>query len=120
MFSYNNFSPYTSQAAGMFSSPYQPPQMQPQEIIKVNGENGARALAARMAPNSSSLVLDEANPLVWVIRTDGAGYPSISAFSISPHKTENAVSIDFEKRLRKLEEWYESNTQPTAGKSEEK
>lgn len=119
MFSYNSpYSPYVPPNAGI-SSPYQSYQAQPQEIIKVNGENGARALAARMAPNSSSLVLDEANPLVWLIRTDGAGYPQITAFDINPRQPEN-ISADFERRLRRLEELYESNYKSSAGEAEDK
>ena len=49
--------------------------MQPQirsEIVKVNGENGARAY--QLAPNSSALLLDESSPIVWLVQSDGAGY----------------------------------------------
>ena len=40
------------------------------QIIRVNGENGARAY--NMAPNSSVLLLDENMPIVWLAQTDGA------------------------------------------------
>lgn len=41
------------------------------EIIKVKGQNGAEAF--QMAPNSQVLLLDENDPLIWFVQTDGAG-----------------------------------------------
>ena len=46
------------------------------EVIKVNGEPGARAF--NMPPNSSVLLLDESAPIVWLKTTDGAGYASLN------------------------------------------
>lgn len=122
MFTYNPYSSvYASQMAAGYSSPGQPPQMmQPQEITKVNGENGAKAFSFRMPPNSSALVLDEVNPLVWDIRTDGAGYPSIIAYTLTPYQSEEPVNTNnLEKRIRKLEEWYESSISIPAGESKQ-
>ena len=74
-----------------------------QEIIKVNGENGARAY--NIAPNSSVLLLDEQNPIVWLKQTDGAGYPTITPYSITPFQPEPTPDMrSLEHRIEKLEE----------------
>ena len=74
-----------------------------QEIVKVNGENGARAF--QLAPNCSALLLDENNPIVWLVQTDGAGYKTISPYSITPYQPAPPVDLNsIEKRLARLEE----------------
>ena len=70
-------------------NPYLTPQgqytQQPrQEVVKVNGEGGARAFP--LGANSSALLLDESGVIVWVVTTDGAGYKSVAAFDITPHQ----------------------------------
>ena len=73
-----------------------------QEVIKVNGENGANAI--NLAPNSSLLALDMSGSLVWLVTTDGAGYKTVSPFDITPH--EAAPAPDFaslESRIEALE-----------------
>lgn len=84
-----------------------------QEIIRVNGENGARAY--QMAPNSSVLLLDEQSPIVWLKSTDGAGYASITPYSITPYQSEPPIDVkSLENRIKKLEEKInESNTTST-------
>ena len=73
-----------------------------QEIVKVNGENGARAY--QMNPNSSALLLDENNPIVWLVQTDGAGYKTVSPFSISPYQPAPPIDLnDLNERLKRLE-----------------
>lgn len=85
------------------SNPYQfPPR---QEVIRVNGENGARAF--QLAPNSSVLLLDETDPVVWLAMTDGAGYKTVTPYSISPLVREPQKSL--EDRIKRLEEMYESH-----------
>lgn len=74
-----------------------------QEVVKVNGENGARAFP--LGANSSALLLDESGTLVWLVTSDGAGYKTVAPFDISPH--ESAPAPDFgslEARITKLEE----------------
>ena len=51
------------------------PQATKQEVIKVNGKNGANAF--QLAPDSSALLLDTSAPLVWLVQTDGAGYKTL-------------------------------------------
>lgn len=97
-------------------NPYQPPNPYQQrlsileqaqfphyEIIHVNGENGARAL--QMAPNSNALLLDDTADLIWLAQTDGAGYKTVTPFSITPYQPAPPVSIDaLEERIARLEE----------------
>lgn len=94
--------------------PYQPnpfnPQLNPQlntqpqrtDIIHVNGENGAKAY--QMAPNSNILLLDDTAPIIWLKQTDGAGYPSLTPYSITPYQPEPPIDLKaLEDRLSRLE-----------------
>ena len=88
--------PYLGQAQPFRQAPRQ-------EVVRVNGENGARAFP--MGANSSALLLDESGVIVWLVTTDGAGYKSVSPFDITPH--EAAPSPDYstlEARITRLEE----------------
>ena len=97
------------QTAPVFQDPYrarlgsmqtfQPPRY---EIIRVNGENGARAF--QMAPNSTALLLDDTAPIVWFVQTDGAGYKTETPFSISPYQPTPPVDVNaLEARIQRLE-----------------
>ena len=84
---YNQFAPtFMQPQAQPFQAWGQSPQRQ--EIIRVNGENGARAY--QMAPNSSALLLDESAPLVWLVQTDGAGYKTEAPYTITPYQAQPA------------------------------
>lgn len=86
-----------------YPNAYPNPYNSKQEIVKVNGEPGARAY--QMPPNSSALLLDESNPLVWLVQSDGAGYKTVSAYTIAPVATEKPQnSLELEARITKLEE----------------
>ena len=96
-----------------FSQPFMPQQAQPfqswsqnlqrQEIIKVNGENGARAY--QMAPQSSAILMDESHPLIWVVQTDGAGYKTVTPFTITPYQAQPAPDLNsMNDRITRLEE----------------
>ena len=96
----NNFFPYQP----MYQNPI-PTSMpiQRQEITRVNGENGARAF--QLAPNCSALLLDENSPIVWVVQTDGAGYKTVTPYTITPYQPEPPVDVkSLEERIKKLEE----------------
>lgn len=77
------------------------------EIIRVHGEEGAKAY--QLPPNSAVLLLDDTNPILWFKSTDGAGYPQVTAYDITPHiDTKEIVqpSADYqalEERISKLE-----------------
>lgn len=72
-------------------------------IIQVRGQNGAEAL--QMAPNSKALLLDETDPLIWFVQTDGAGYKTVTPYSITPFEPAPAIDLNsIEQRLSILEE----------------
>ena len=81
----------------------QPYRQQPkQEVVKVNGENGARAFP--IGANSSALLLDESGVIVWLVTTDGAGYKTVAPFDISPHQIAPQPDFhDLETRIARLE-----------------
>lgn len=73
------------------------------EIIRVNGEAGAKNF--RMGPNSNALLLDNTAPRVWLAQTDGTGYLTVEPFKIMPE--EQAEQIDLTAlaaRVTQLEE----------------
>lgn len=77
--------------------------LQRQEIIRVNGENGARAY--QLAPNSSAMLLDESAPLVWLVQTDGAGYKTTTPYTITPYQAQSAPDYNsLAERIQRLED----------------
>lgn len=88
-------------------SPYQTTTILPQqEVLRINGRNGAEAL--NMAPNSSVLALDTSAPIVWLIQTDGAGYKTPTPYEIKPYEQQQPVNVsagieNLEKRISALE-----------------
>ena len=89
-----------------FMNPYQQQMPQvpqaPVQVVKVNGENGAKAYS--IGANSSALLLDENGLMVWLVTSDGAGYKTVSAFDITPHR--NAPAPDYgnlETRIQTIE-----------------
>ena len=103
-----------------FIAPYgmnQPfmPQMPaaPQQVTRVNGENGARAY--QIGPNSSAMLLDESGTLVWLITTDGAGYKTATPYDITPHQAAPAPDYgSLEKRIKRLEDMINDSADFTA------
>lgn len=84
-------------------------------IIQVNGRNGAEAL--QMAPNSKVLLLDETEPLIWFVQTDGAGYKTITPYSITPYQQAAPIDInDLDARLKTLEEKFYAKSYNGANK----
>ena len=94
---YPTFNPF-----GYMPQPYQAPAA-PQQVTRVNGENGARAYS--LAANSSALLLDESGLMVWLVTSDGAGYKTVSPYDIVPHQAQQAPDYgSLEERIKKLEE----------------
>ena len=90
-----------------FTPNYIPQQSLPvMQVVRVNGRGGAEAYA--MGPNSSVLLLDEHEPIVYLKVTDGASYSTISAYNIAPVKEEiKDSSVNYsalEERVAKLED----------------
>ena len=85
-----------------YGSPYGYPSAAPQgaagalqafggQVTRVNGRNGADAF--RMAPNSSILLMDENDPIVWLKQTDGAGYATVTPYTVTPYQAAAPVEI---------------------------
>lgn len=79
---------------------YQP--MYRQQIVQVNGQNGAQMF--RMAPNCSALLLDENKPIVWFVQTDGAGYKTLVPYKIELYVPEPEPDVNsLLERIKVLE-----------------
>ena len=95
-----------------FINPYGMPQQYPQpvmpqapqqQVVRVNGENGARAY--QIGANSSALLLDESGTMIWAVTSDGAGYKTVAAYDIIPHKSQETISYEgLESRIKRLED----------------
>ena len=106
--SYQN--PYLS-PYGMMPQYQQP--VQPVQVVKVSGENGARAY--QMGANSSALLLDESGLMVWLVTSDGAGYKTVSSYDITPHKVTPAPDYGtLENRIKRLEDIINGNSRNTS------
>lgn len=91
---------------GFYQSPYTQPmqnpymdrmaqmqQTQPQQprdgLIRVTGMEGARAY--QMPPNSAVALFDGGKDVFYVKTTDGAGFPTIRAYSFQPMEQAQAM-----------------------------
>ena len=112
MYPQNNYfpqQPYFPQPSPGYQSPKKT------EIIHVNGQNGAQAF--QMMPNSQALLLDDTAPIIWLAQTDGAGYKTVTPYTITPYQPEPEISLkDIDSRLRKIEEEI-SHAKPNATSS---
>ena len=99
----------------------QPQAPQQQKVIEVTGRAGAEAY--QLAADSSILLLDNTAPIVWLVKTDGAGYKSLKPYDVKEHEEEKPVDHykELEDRISKLEETInakQSNTTSVKRKSE--
>ena len=86
----------------------------PQQILQANGKASIDAI--RMSPNSSVLIADTTQPIVWKCVSDGLGNVTAEPYDITRHKTEEEVEKettnnllnDISERLKRLEFNYES------------
>lgn len=101
---YNFQNPYFQQPFNSMGQPQTYPQTpRKTEIIHVNGQNGAQAF--QMLPNSQALLLDDTAPLIWLAQTDGAGYKTITPYTIAPYQPEPEIDLkNIDERLKKIEE----------------
>lgn len=103
MYDYSQNPLYNPMINPYFSPTGQIAQQPRREVVKVNGENGARAFP--LGANSSALLLDENGMIVWLVTTDGAGYKTVAPFDITPHQAAPAPDFgSLEARITRLEE----------------
>ena len=105
-------------------NPSQQNVLPPQQILQANGKSSIDAL--RMSPNSSALIADSTQPIIWKCISDSLGNVSATAFDVVPHKDEALVEKEtmsktfdlINERLDRLERHYESitsrNTKPAS------
>ena len=78
--------PYMDRLAQMQTQPQQPPR---DGLIRVTGMDGARAY--QMPPNSAVALFDGGMDVFYVKTTDGAGFPTIRAYSFQPMEQAQAM-----------------------------
>jgi hypothetical protein len=101
MYGFNN--QYQQGYGAPYMGQYGQASQQACQITRVNGRNGADAF--RMAPNSSILLLDENDPVVWLKVSDGAGYCTVTPYSIAPYQDPAKLDVtSLEERVKRLEE----------------
>lgn len=108
--------PYNNQLSQLLLQQAIQPQAQQEKVIEVTGRNGANAL--NMGPDSSVLALDNTAPIVWLVKTDSAGYKSLTPYDIKPHEEEKPVDHykELEDRIAKLEETVNAKSNTTNAK----
>lgn len=73
------------------------------EVIEVNGKAGVDAF--QMGPNSSIFLADTTAPIIWFVKTDGAGLKNPVPLDVSVHQDAPQVNVnDLAARLTALEE----------------
>ena len=74
------------------------PQIQTQNLIRVNGIEGAKAY--QMSANSIVSLFDANEDIMYIKSTDGAGFPSIRSFRFEELKedTKTEPSVDYISR----------------------
>jgi len=77
---------------------------QQRKVDEVTGRAGAEAF--QLAPESSVLLLDNTAPIVWLVKTDSAGYKTLKGYDIKEHEEAKPVDHykELEDRITKLEE----------------
>ena len=85
-------SPYTQPAQNPYMdrlAQMQPPTQPRDGLIRVTGIDGARAY--QMPPNSAVALFDGGQDVFYVKTTDGAGFPTIRAYSFQPMEQAQAM-----------------------------
>lgn len=101
--SFYGFNQGMQQNPGMYSGMQQNQNILPQQqVLQANGKASIDAL--RMAPNSSVLIMDSKDPIVWLCTTDGLGNVTSTAYDITPHKDPDPVDVNgLETRVASIE-----------------
>ena len=81
---------------------YAPAQMPQQQVLRVNGIEGARAL--QMGPNSSAFAADETDPnRIFLCVTDGAGFKTVRPIRGTFEDIDQKPNSVIEERIAALE-----------------
>lgn len=113
--------PYLNRQAQQAVQPQQQwgqPALPKMELVRVNGKGGAEAF--QIGANSQALLLDENNPIVWLVSTDGAGFKTVTPYDIKLHEDTPEVSTEMEtlmnlqNRIENLERMVNENVKSNA------
>ena len=102
--------PYLDRLAQM-----QPPPQPRDGLIRVTGMEGARAY--QMPPNSAVALCDDGQDVFYVKTTDGAGFPTIRAYSFQPmEQAQTMVASEYVTRaeFEQLKEMIVHGKQPVS------
>lgn len=102
---YNTLLRFYKSAMGVPNTPSQfnpSGVLPPQTVIQVNGKSSVDAL--KMSPNSSVLLMDATEPIVWLCTSDGIGNVTSVAYDITVHKEQPPVDVkSLESRIGNIE-----------------
>lgn len=112
--------PYNNQLSQLLLQQSLQPQTQQTKVVEVTGRAGVEAY--QLAPESSILLLDNTAPIVWLVKTDGAGYKTSIPYDIKVHEEEKPVDHykELEDRITKLEETINARQSNTTNVSKRK
>ena len=111
-------SPYTQPAQNLYMdrlAQMQPPPQPRDGLIRVTGMEGARAY--QMPPNSAVALFDDGQDVFYVKTTDGAGFPTIRAYSFQPmEQAQTMVASEYVTRaeFEQLKEMIVHGKQPVS------
>lgn len=110
---YPQMSPYYANLYGQRQQPTQTNVLPPQQVIQVDGRASIDTL--QMSPNSSILIMDKSQPIVWLCVSDGLGKVTASAYDITPHQDIPPVDVNaLEQRISALETMLAALTEVTS------
>ena len=73
-----------------------------QQIVQVNGKASVDTI--QLAPNSSILVMDTSEPIVWMCVSDGVGKVTSTPYDITIHQEKPPIDMALiEQRLASVE-----------------
>ena len=102
-------------------NPYLRNMAQPQTpcdaVIRVTGLEGARAYANQMTPNSRAVLFDGNEDIMYIISTDGAGFPTTRMFDFSERTNGAAPEYVTRKEFDELKELITNGKQSVRSKS---
>lgn len=108
---------YYANLYGPRQHPTQPNVLPPQQVIQVDGRASIDTL--QMSPNSSILIMDKSQPIVWLCVSDGLGKVTASAYDIMPHQDTPPVDVNaLEQRISALETMLTALTEVTSDESD--
>ena len=113
---YPLMSPYYTNMYGQRQQQSQANVLPPQQVIQVDGRASIDTL--QMSPNSSILIKDKSQPIVWFCVSDGLGKVTASAYDITPHQDIPPVDVNaLEERISALETMFIALTEVNSDES---